>query len=181
MARDRLRLRLVDDAAPEQVSDVRAERIDLLAVAIQRQSEVLAVRDPEISVEASLELSSLLLELRRELWVLPDLAREPRGAPLGVVGVTLELARRPREPRQTTVSVRDGIPRVFPALVLKAGLLVAALVRDVAVAHQVRVLVDPVQCGARLVLQFVDEPAIAGPALVLVQQHDVQRRCVGGP
>src|SRR4029453_11030640 len=180
MARDRLRLRLFDDAAPKQVADVRAERVDLLAVAVQRQSEVLALGDPEISVEAALELSSLLLELRRELWVLPDLARKPRGADLGVVCVPLELARRPREARQTVVPVRDRIPRVFPALVLEARLLVAALVRDVAVPHQIRVLLAPLQWGARLVLQFADEPAIAGPALVLVQQDDVQRSYVGG-
>ena len=49
--------------------------------------------------------------------------------------------------------VGDRVPGVLPALVLEAGLLVAALVGDVAVALQVGVLVDPVQGGARLRLE----------------------------
>src|SRR5262249_50992815 len=178
MVCDRLRLRLVDDAAPEQVADVRAEHVDLLSLAVESQSEVLAVRDPEIPVEAALEVGRLLLELGGELRVLPDLPGKPRSADLGVVRVPLELARRTREPRQAAIVVRDRIPRVLPALVLEPGLLVAALVPDVAVAHQVRVLVDPVQGRPSFVLEATDEPPIPGPALVLVEQHDKEGRCV---
>src|SRR5262249_14390226 len=46
VARDRLRLRLVDDAAPEQMADVRAQRIDLLPVGIEREREVFVLADP---------------------------------------------------------------------------------------------------------------------------------------
>ena len=45
---------------------------------------------------------------------------------------------------------------------------------------QVGVLVDPVERGPRLVLEVADELAVAGPALVLVEQDDVQRRRVDG-
>ena len=55
------------------------------------------------------------------------------------------------------------------------GLLVAPLVRDVAVAHEVGVLVDPVERGAGLVLEVADQLLVAGPALVLVEEDDVQR------
>ena len=96
-------------------------------------------------------------------------------AHLRVVGVALELAGRAREARQRAVAVGDRVPGVLPALVLEPGLLVAALVRDVAVALEVRVLVDPVQRRARLVLEVAHELRVAGPALVLVEQHDVQR------
>ena len=77
--------------------------------------------------------------------VLPDEPGEPGAAHLGVVGVALQLAGRPREARQPAVAVGDRVPGVLPALVLETGLLVAALVRDVAVALEVGVLVDPVQ------------------------------------
>ena len=111
--------------------------------------------------------------------VLPDAAREPGAAHLRVVRVALELARRAREAGEPPVAVRDRVPGVLPALVLEPGLLVAALVRDVAVALEVGVLVDPVERGPRLVLELAHELAVAGPALVLVEQHDVERRRVG--
>jgi len=97
VARERLRLRLVDDAAPEQVADVRAQRVDLVAVRVQRECEVAVGLDPEVAVEAALEVGRLLLELVGELRIVPDLAREPGAASLRVVGVALQLAGRARE------------------------------------------------------------------------------------
>ena len=47
------------------------------------------------------------------------------------------------KPGQRAVAVGDRVPGVLPALVLEPGLLVAALVGDVAVALEVGVLVDP--------------------------------------
>ena len=107
------------------------------------------------------------------------LAGQAGAAHLRVVGVALELAGRAREAGQPPVAVGDRVPGVLPALVLEAGLLVAALVRDVAVALQVGVLVDPVQRRPRLALELAHELRVAGPALVLVEQHDVERRGVG--
>ena len=144
-ARRALRLRLVDDPAPEQVPVVRGERVDLAAVGVEREREVLAVLDPEVAVEAPLEVGGLASRARRRT-PRPSRSRgEARAADLGVVGVALELARRAREARQSAVAVGDRVPGVLPALVLEAGLLVAALVGDVAVALQVGVLVDPVR------------------------------------
>ena len=101
-------------------------------------------------------------------------------AHLGVVGVALELAGRAREAGQPPVAVGDGVPGVLPALVLEAGLLVPALVPDVPVAHQVGVLVDPVQRRPRLAFELAHEARVTGPALVLVEEHDVEGRGVGG-
>ena len=103
---------------------------------------------------------------------------QARAADLGVIGIALELACGAGEPRQGAVAERDRVPRVLPALVLEAGLLVAALVGDVAVALEVGVLVDPGQRGAGLELQFADELGVPGPALVLIHQDDVQGRGV---
>ena len=105
--------------------------------------------------------------------------REARAAHLGVVGVALLLAGGAREAGQSAVAVGDRVRRVLPALVLEPGLLVAALVPDVAVAHEVGVLVDPGERGARLDLEVAHEPRVARPALVLVEQHHVERRRVG--
>ena len=46
-------LRLVDDAAPEQVAVVRGQGVDLLALVVHGEREVLAVLDPEVAVEAA--------------------------------------------------------------------------------------------------------------------------------
>src|SRR5262249_28489328 len=157
VARDRPRLRLVDDPAPEQVADVRRERVDMVALRVERQREVLAVVDPEVAVEAALQRGRLALEPLGERLVVPDQPGEARAANLRVVGVALQLARRAREAGQPAVPVGDRVPGVLPALVLEPRLLVPALVPDVAVALQVGVLVDPRQRGARLVLELADE------------------------
>ncbi len=158
---------------------IRAQRIHLIAVGVQREREVLVLDDPEVAVEAALEVGRLLLELVGERRILPDLVCEAGAAQLRVVGVALQLAGRPREAGQPAVPVGDRVPRILPALVLEACLLVAALVGDVAVAQQIGVLVDPVQRRPRLVLELAHELPVPGPAFVLVEQHDVQRRRVG--
>ena len=158
---------------------VRGERVDLLALGVEREREVLALLDPEVAVEAALEVGRLPLEPLGERRVLPDLAGQPGAAHLGVVGVALQFAGRPREAGQAAVAVGDRVPGVLPALVLEPGLLVAPLVPDVAVALQVGVLVDPGERGARLDLEVAHELRVAGPALVLVEQDDVEGRRVG--
>ena len=80
------------------------ERVDLFAVLVEREREVFLVGDPEVAVEAPLQVGRLLLEGIGERGVLPDRAGEAGGAHLGVVGVTLELACRAGEARNPTVA-----------------------------------------------------------------------------
>ena len=61
----------------------------------------------------------------------------------------------------------------------RPGLFVATLVRHVAIALEVGVLVDPSQRSAHFVLELADELGVAGPSLVVVEQHDEQLRRVG--
>ena len=179
--RNRLCLRLVDDPAPEEMAVVRRQRVHLLALAVEREREILAVLDPEVAVEATPQVGGLPLELVRKRRVLPEETRQPRAAQLRVIGVPLQLAGRAREARDPTVAVRDRVPRILPALVLEPRLLVPALVPEVAAAaDQVPVLVDPAQGRARFGFELADEPPVAAPALVLVEQHAVQRRRVSG-
>src|SRR6266496_168799 len=58
---DSLRLVLIDDAAPEQVSDVRGERINLAPVAIKSKREKRTVFEPEVLVEPALQFGRLAL------------------------------------------------------------------------------------------------------------------------
>jgi hypothetical protein len=95
--RDGLRLRLVDDAAPEEMAVVRGERVDLPPVGVEREREVFAVLDPEVSVEAPLQISRFLLEPVGESRVLPDEPCQARAAELRVVRVPLQLASRARK------------------------------------------------------------------------------------
>ena len=63
MAGDGFRLRFVDDPAPQQVAVVRRECVDLFAVLVEREREVLVFGDPEVAVEAALQIRGLLLEV----------------------------------------------------------------------------------------------------------------------
>lgn len=75
-------------------------------MAVERESEELAVGDPELIVEPSLELVRLPIKFRSPNGVLPDVSRKARGAPLGVIGLPLQFACRPRGVGQS--SVREG-------------------------------------------------------------------------
>jgi hypothetical protein len=129
---------------------VRGQRIDLLALDVEREREILAVSTQKSRLKRRFR-SAACLELVSEVRSLRP-AREPSAAHLRVVRVALELAGRPREAGEPPVAVRDRVPRVLPALVFEAGLLVAALVPDVAACPEVRVLVDPRERRARLEL-----------------------------
>jgi hypothetical protein len=162
------------------VAVVGGEGVDLAPVRVAGEGIVASLLDPEVAVETALEVGGLLLELVGERGVLPEKPRQAGAPHFGVVGVALQLAGGAREARQRAVVVGDRVPRILPALVLEAGLLVAPLVPDVAVAHEVGVLVDPGQSGARFVFQLAHQLRVAGPALVLVEQHHVERRRVHG-
>src|SRR5207245_8991015 len=93
-----------DDAAPQQVPDVRAERIDAPLLAVERKRVVAAALvAPERLVEPALELVRLGVEPVSELAVTPHLACQVRDPPLRVVDVPLNLARRARRLRNRAV------------------------------------------------------------------------------
>ena len=132
------------------MADIRGQGVDFAAIGIQGEGVVLTVLDPEVAIEAPPEIGRLPFQCVGERFVPPDCAGETRRANLRVVGVALELACSAREAGQTAVAVGDRVPRILPALVLQAGFLVSAFVGDVAVALEVRVIVDPAQRSACL-------------------------------
>src|SRR5438132_13950411 len=180
MAGNRVGLVVVDDSTPEEVADVRRQRIDLPLVAVERQREELTLRQPEVGVEPLLQHCRFVPEARRELGIVPNVAREARTAALRVVDVALDLARRNRAGRERPVGEQDRVPRVLPALVLEARLGVPPLVLDVAVSVAVAVAVDPRQSSTRLSFERAHEVDVPRPALDLVEQDEKERRRVGG-
>src|SRR5438874_7711761 len=80
---------------------VRRQRVHLRSLLIEREREVLAVVDPEVAVEAVLQIDRVTLELFGELVVVPDQPCETRTAHLGVVRVPLKLAGRAGKPRRS--------------------------------------------------------------------------------
>src|SRR5262245_13744555 len=100
------RLVLVGDAAPQEMADVRRKRIDLAFLTVETEREEFAVRQPEVAVEALLQVLGLAFEFARPFRVAPDEARQPRGAALGVIDIPLKFAGGARGFRQR--AVREG-------------------------------------------------------------------------
>ena len=166
---DGLGLVVVDDAAPQQVADVGRERVDLPLLAVQREREAAALREPEVAVEARLAPPLPVRAAR-------PAPRRPRSRARAARSAAWRRTRSPGSRRRRAAAARacrrandDRVPRVLPALVLEAGLGVAPLVLDVAVAVAVAVLVDPLERRARRGLELAHQVGVARPALVLVE------------
>ena len=130
-------------------------------------------------VEAPLELGRLALELGR-----PARGRPRPRAPAARSGAWRRRrspgARRSRAASAPACRRRTrSSPRSPSSTGCRARSPVAPLVLDVAVAVAVAVAVDPAERRARLALERAHERAVAGPALVLLEQDQEQRRRVG--
>ena len=101
---DERRLLLVDDAGPQAVAHVRADAVDAALVAVETEREVAAVAvvDPEVLVEAALQLVGARAQRSREL-VVAGLGRAVRRA---------RRARRTRSPAPRTArsASRASVP-----------------------------------------------------------------------
>ena len=93
------------------------------------------------------------------------------------IDVALDLDERDRALGERAVADADRVGRVLPALVDEAAFGLA-LVLDEAVAVEVAVVVDPVERRERVGPQLVDQLIVSRPALVLIEQHQPQRRGV---
>ena len=134
-----------DDPAPQEMADVRRERVDPVLLAVERERvEAAALLAPERLVEALAQLGRLALEPVGQVAVAPDLARQLGHPQLRVVDVALHLARRDRPGRLAPVVEELGVVGVLPGLVLEPALR-PPVVLDEPVAVEVAVLVDPVQ------------------------------------
>src|SRR5205823_3694297 len=123
--------------------DVRAERVDLPLLAVERQDVVAAAAiGPEPLVEGAAQLLGLALEPVGERPVAPDFARKLGGATPGVVDVALHLARRDRALGDRAVVEALRVAGVLPRLVFEST-LGSPFVLDETVAVAVGVLVEP--------------------------------------
>src|SRR5207247_6531950 len=115
------------DTGPQQMPDVRAHRVDLALLAVERDRVVAAGIDPVVAVEALAQGRGLVFQSIGEGRVVPDLTCEPGGPDACVVGVTLDLAGGDRSFCHSAVGEEAGVPRILPALVdqafLRTGLI----------------------------------------------------------
>src|SRR5438132_7544888 len=167
---------VVDNAAPEQVTDVRGAAVDLAFVAVEGKGETGSVGHPEVAVEPSLEVDGVAFEPVGELAVVPDVASQTRASTFRVVHVPLDLTRGAWQLRVGPVREENRVPRILPTHVLETGVGVPALVLDVSVAVAIAVIVDPSQCGPGIRLELSHQIDITRPALDLVKKDEVQRR-----
>src|SRR5215510_9067779 len=145
MARTRRRLVVVDDPTPEQMPDIRGQRIDLTLLSIERQGKELLLRNPKILVEFLFELSGLPLQPISSLSISPEFPGESRTTTLRVIHISLDLAGGDWLGCQGSIGKDDRVPRVFPTLILDSVLSVPALVLNVAVTVAIAESIDPAQ------------------------------------
>src|SRR6266581_1400841 len=110
---------------------------------------------------------------------MPELSSETRAAHSGIIDIALDLTGGTRQARECAIGEQDGVPGIFPALVLQSRLLVAAAVLDIAITIAVPICVDPGECSPGFHLKLPYKLSIAGPALKLIEQDEKQRRGVG--
>src|ERR1051325_11810849 len=145
------------------MADVRAQRVDLPLLAVQRQDVVAPARvRPEALVEGAVQLLPLALEPLRERPVAPDLARELGHSQLRVVDVALHFCGRDRRGGNRAVMESMRIARVLPGLVREAA-RTATLVFEEAVAVPVPVLVDPGERAHSRIPQLANKRRAVGP------------------
>src|SRR5262249_35619169 len=72
MTGTRRRLVVVDDSAPEQMPDVRRQRINLAFFSVKGQGKELLLWNPKVPVEFAFELSGFFLEPLGSLRVIPE-------------------------------------------------------------------------------------------------------------
>ncbi len=133
---------------------------------------------PERRVEPLAQRRRLSLQALRERGVAPDGARQLGGSQLRVVDVALHLGRRDRSARDRPVMEELRVVRVLPGLVLDPA-VVSPFELDEAVAVAVGAL-DPVERPDRVAAKLVDQGVVAGPAPVLGEQNEEERRRVDG-
>src|SRR5262245_8793677 len=90
MTRTRGSLVVVDDATPEQMPDIRGQRINLSFVPVKCQAKELLLGNPKILVEFPFELSRFFLQPLGSLRIVPEFPGEARTTTLRVVDIPLD-------------------------------------------------------------------------------------------
>src|SRR4051812_7533358 len=104
MLDDVRRLLVVHDAAEQEMTYVRGDRVGLPAVPIECHGKAPSIRHPEVAIEAHLQIVRFAVESIGERHIVPEHPRQPCTPTLGVVGIALDLAAGPRRLRDRTVA-----------------------------------------------------------------------------
>jgi hypothetical protein len=100
-----------DDPGPEEMPDVRGQRVDRAFVAVEPDHvEAAALLRPEVLVEAGAEQGGLVLEALRKFVPEREPVRELCDAELRVVDVSLDLGRCDRQVRDGSIGELHAVP-----------------------------------------------------------------------
>src|SRR5258706_13431384 len=110
---------------------------------------------------------------------MPKLAGQAGAAQFRIIDIALDFAGCSRQARKRTIGEENGVPGVLPAMVFQAGLLVAPVILDVAVAIRVAIGINPGKSVPGLPFERTDQLAVARPALALVKQDEEERCGIG--
>src|SRR6185369_3842061 len=110
------------------MSDVGGEGIDFSLFAVECERKELFLGDPVITIESLLEIGGLPLKPGGCIGITPKITCQPRRPALCVINISLDFARSQGRRCDAAVGKPDGIPRVFPALILYSVFFVASLI-----------------------------------------------------
>lgn len=155
---------------------VRGERVDMPAVAVQRQCGEGVFAHPEVPLEAVAQIGGGLFQERRVDLVVPDRAGQVRGAAQRVVRVALRARRHHRTGGAAAVGRTDRAGGVLPVLVGEASAVRA--VHEIAARGQPAVVQHPADRRTGVGFEAAGQGHVAGLLRVGAEQHQEQRRRV---
>ena len=178
-ASDRRRLVTVgDDAGPQTVPHVRRDRIDRALVPVERDRERLPVGEPEVLLEACLEVVGPRVAGRRRRFITVRIGHRGGGPP-GCVGVGLDLGDRDGGMGEPSVGEADRVVGVLPSLVPERS-RPCGRVLDVAVTIGIPRALEPRERRLHGGPERLDLLGGRAPAPQLVDEHHEQGRDVRG-
>src|SRR5919199_5073159 len=172
----RARVLRIDDAGPQRVRGVGRDAAGKAPIGLAAERVVPLLRQPELAVEARVQVPRLLAQPLGAHAVAVALEQLGHAAP-GQVDVALDLGQGDGRLGQLAVLQDDAVARVLPALVPGAAPGPRPVV-DEPVAVGVAELVDPGQRATDVVAQLPEQVEAAGPRRVDAEQDEELRRRV---
>ena len=158
------------------MTGVGGGHLALTLVTIQCQCVGTDFFTPEDRIKTLLQCVGGLLKLIRQLGLAKQhgQARRPQ---LGVIHIALHFAERNRRIGELSVTMKDGIVRIFPTLLDQTGCR-AARILDKTVTIQVAITIDPIQRGENIGPDTAQESQVTRALIVGTGQTNKEWRRV---
>ena len=165
------------DAAPQQVSGVGLDGVDRALLAVERHRIGAGDLQPERRFDARPKPVGCGLEAPGQV-VLTAQPSQSRQLPSGPIGVALDLDERERADRRPAVPEPDGVGRILPAVARQRAGVAGAVFHEAIAVENRRARSSHCRQASACGQSRSSRSAVAGPALVLAEQDQPQRRGV---